>query len=125
MPNELKEQYKKTYYAYFNKESFNKLKSDYNQSNERDVAVLYVLLIYGFNRMLRFNSQGDYNLPVGNVDFNQNVFNALADYFRLNKIKQPNWHNLDFKVFLNSIDYQENDLVYLRSALLNYIQRIQ
>ncbi|HHU46773.1 MAG TPA: Dam family site-specific DNA-(adenine-N6)-methyltransferase [Bacteroidales bacterium] len=113
VPNELKEQYKKTYYAYFNKESFNKLKSDYNQSNERDVAVLYVLLIYGFNRMLRFNSQGDYNLPVGNVDFNQNVFNALADYFRLNKIKQPNWHNLDFKVFLNSIDYQENDLVYL------------
>ena len=113
MPNELKEQYKKTYYAYFNKESFNKLKSDYNQSNEIDVAVLYVLLIYGFNRMLRFNSQGDYNLPVGNVDFNQNVFNALADYFRLNKIKQPNWHNLDFKVFLNSIDYQENDLVYL------------
>ena len=71
------------------------------------------LIEVGFNRMLRFNSLGDYNLPVGNVDFNQNVFNALSNYFKLNKTKQPTWHNSDFKVFLNSIDYQENDLVYL------------
>lgn len=113
VPIELKEQYKKTYYAHFNKENFNKLKTDYNQSEKKDIAELYILLIYGFNRMLRFNSQGDYNLPVGNVDFNQNVFNALSDYFMLNKTKQPIWHNLDFKVFLNSIDFQENDLVYL------------
>lgn len=113
VPIELKERYKKTYYAHFNKDNFNKLKLDYNQSNERDIAILYVLLIYGFNRMLRFNSQGDYNLPVGNVDFNQNVFRALSDYFRLNRIKQPYWYNLDFKGFLNLIDYQENDLVYL------------
>ena len=63
--------------------------------------------------MLRFNSAGDYNLPVGNVDFNKNVFDALSDYFKLNKTKQPTWHNLDFKVFLHSINYQENDLVYL------------
>lgn len=113
VPIELKQRYKKTYYAHFNKENFNQLKADYNQSKERDVAVLYVLLIYGFNRMLRFNNQGDYNLPVGNVDFNQNVFNALSDYFKLNKTKQPHWYNLDFKIFLESINYQNDDFVYL------------
>ena len=31
--------------------------------------------------MLRFNTKGDFNLPVGNVDFNQNVVNALNAYF--------------------------------------------
>ena len=38
---------------------------------------LYLLLIFGFNRMLRFNSKGEYNLPVGNVDFNKNTETAL------------------------------------------------
>lgn len=113
VPVELKQRYKKTYYAHFNKENFNKLKTDYNHSKKRDVAELYVLLIYGFNRMLRFNSQGNYNLPVGNVDFNQNVFNALSNYFNLNRTKTASWHNMDFKAFLNSIDFQNNDFVYL------------
>jgi DNA adenine methylase len=113
VPEKLKQQFVKTYYAHFNREKFNRLKADYNQSKERDVAMLYVLLIYGFNRMLRFNGNNEYNLPVGNVDFNQNVYNALSDYFSLNATKKTQWFNQDFKQFLNGIRYQENDLVYL------------
>jgi len=113
IPLELKQRYVKTYYAHFNKENFNRLKANYNQSNEKSIAELYVLLIYGFNRMLRFNGNNDYNLPVGNVDFNQNVYNALSDYFHLNKTKKTNWHCQDFKQFLNSIEYQQDDFIYL------------
>jgi DNA adenine methylase len=113
VPVELKQHYIKTYYAHFNKENFKKLKTDYNQSKERNIAALYVLLIYGFNRMIRFNSQGDYNLPVGNVDFNQNVYNALFDYFNLNATKKTNWFNQDFKEFLNAREYEKDDLIYL------------
>ena len=113
VPLELKQQYKKTYFAQFNKQNFNQLKADYNNSKERNVAKLYVLLIYGFNRMLRFNSKNEYNLPVGNVDFNANVFNALSDYFNLNSTKKTNWCCQDFKQFLGSIEYQENDFIYL------------
>lgn len=113
IPNELKQRYKKTYYAHFNKENFKKLRTNYNQSKKKDIAELYVLLIYGFNRMLRFNGQGKYNLPVGNVDFNQNVFNALSDYFNLNKTKRVSWNNTDFRTFFNSIDFQSDDFIYL------------
>jgi len=113
VPLELKEQYKKTYFAHFNKQNFNQLKADYNNSKERNIAELYVLLIYGFNRILRFNSKNEYNLPVGNVDFNTNVFNALSDYFNLNKTKKTSWYNQNFKQFLNSIEYQEDDFIYL------------
>ncbi|MBP8993351.1 MAG: DNA adenine methylase, partial [Bacteroidales bacterium] len=58
-------------------------------------------------------NQGNYNLPVGNIDFNRNVFNALSDYFKLNKTKQAYWYNLDFKTFLKSINFQKNDFIYL------------
>ncbi|MDR1141898.1 MAG: Dam family site-specific DNA-(adenine-N6)-methyltransferase [Planctomycetaceae bacterium] len=113
IPVELKQRYIKTYYAHFNKENFNRLKTDYNQSRKRSVAKLYVLLIYGFNRMLRFNGNNDYNLPVGNVDFNANVYNALSDYFNLNTVKKTSWFCQDFKQFLNSIKYQKGDFIYL------------
>ncbi len=113
IPNELKQQYVKTYFAEYNRAAFLRLRDDYNRSNRNDVAMLYVLLIYGFNRMLRFNRTGNYNLPVGNVDFNLNVVDALNRYFDLVAVKQPQWHNSDFKQFMDGIDWQKNDFVYL------------
>ena len=65
IPVELKRQYKKTYYAKYNKEAYGQMKRDFNESSVADLYVLYLLLIYGFNRMLRFNKNGDFNLPVG------------------------------------------------------------
>ncbi len=113
VPQELKDEWIKTYYAKFNKQGFDKLKNDYNSSNEKSVLHLYLLLIFGFNRMLRFNSKGKYNLPVGNVDFNKNTEVALNDYFRLTKQKNIQFHNLDFLDFFKQIDFQEDDFVYL------------
>ncbi len=113
VPLELKEQWKKTYYAKFNKTGFQKLKEDFNKSNRDDILHLYLLLIYGFNRMLRFNSKGEYNLPVGNVDFNKNVYEALLNYFRIVKNRKINFYNLDFIDFIKHIDFQKDDFIYL------------
>ena len=113
VPEELKREFPKTYYAKYNKVAYINLRSDFNNGGKEDMMRLYMLLIYGFNRMLRFNSKGDFNLPVGDVDFNQNTQDALDDYFRLLANKQVVWHNLDFREFLGRIDYQEGDLVYL------------
>lgn len=113
VPEALRKAFPKTYFAKHNKEAYNRMKADYNQSNRENTLLLYVLLIYGFNRMLRFNKKGDFNLPVGDVDFNKNTFNALEDYFTLLETKQVEWFNLDFRDFLEGIDFEENDLVYL------------
>ncbi|MDD6782998.1 MAG: DNA adenine methylase [Prevotellaceae bacterium] len=75
--------------------------------------LLYLLIIYGFNHMIRFNKKGDFNLPVGNLDFNENVYNALNDYFAQTETKQPQWHSQDFSAFLAEIDFGKDDLVYL------------
>lgn len=80
--------------------------------------MLYVLLIYGFNRILRFNKSGDFNVPVGDVDFNKNTRTALDDYFLLMQHKQVQWYSIDFRDFFKLIDFQENDFVYLDSPYL-------
>lgn len=113
VPDELRKKYIKTYFAKYNNESYKQLKEKYNNSDRTDIADLYLLLIYGFNRMLRFNQKGEFNLPVGNVDFNQNVFDSLTDYIKLTNKKNPHWSNTDYKEFLSNINIKESDFIYL------------
>lgn len=113
VPDELRKKYIKTYFAKYNNESYKQLKEKYNNSDRTDIADLYLLLIYGFNRMLRFNQKGEFNLPVGNVDFNQNVFDSLTDYIKLTNKKNPHWLNTDYKEFLSNINLTESDFIYL------------
>ena len=112
VPEELKKKYIKTYYAKFNKQAYDKLKKEYNQ-NKNDLLKLYVLLIYGFNHMLRFNKSCEFNLPVGNVDYNKNVYKALNAYFDFIDKNEVLFSNLDFESFLLDRKYSEGDFVYL------------
>ena len=113
VPDALKKEFKKTYYSRFNKEGYEKLKNDINKNHKNDPLVLYVLLIYGFNRMLRFNGGGAFNLPVGNVDFNKNVVEALNNYFDFVKNKKIQFSTKDFRQFFEKKELTKNDFVYL------------
>lgn len=110
--DELKKKHVKTYYAVYNKEAYKKLKDDFNK-NKTNLMLLYVLLIYGFNHMLRFNNAGDFNLPVGNVDYNRNVYNALNAYFDFVDENMVDFFALDFQTFLEGLSFEKGDLVYV------------
>lgn len=111
-PEELKKKYVKTYYARFNKEAYARLKADFN-ADKTDLYKLYLLLIYGFNHMLRFNSTGEFNLPVGNVDFNNNVFKSLNAYFDFAMNQSIEFRCLDFRAFFKKTIFNNNDFVYI------------
>ena len=112
-PKELKKSFPKTYYAKLNSEGYNKLRDDFNKDKE-DVLKLYILLLYGFNHMIRFNSKNNFNLPVGDVDFNKNCFNAINDYLDFCNDKDIFFYNQDYEKFLNEIDLsKKNTFVYL------------
>lgn len=113
IPNELKQNYPKTYFAEYNREGFNRMRSEYNLAPRRNPRILYLLLIYGFNRMLRFNGQNNFNVPVGNVDFNRNVVDALNDYFEIVSNRIIQWSSMDFRTFMERLDLNNDDLVYL------------
>ena len=88
------------------------MRNDVNLSKEKD-QLLYWLLIYGFNRMLRFNGNGNFNLPVGNLDFNKNVVTAIESYFDEIDKKEVVLFNLDFEEFLRNTPLSKQDFVYL------------
>lgn len=112
VPESLKQKYKKTYYAKYNKEQYLKLREDFN-NNKTDTLKLYLLLIYGFNHMTRFNKTGEFNLPVGNVDFNSNVYNSLNYYFDYIKNTDITYFSMDYKDFIKMLNLKENDYVLL------------
>lgn len=112
IPQELRKEFPKTYFAKYNKDAYTHLRTDFN-ANKNNTILLYLLLIYGFNHMIRFNAKGDFNLPVGNVDFNGNVVTALKKYFSFVKDKNIQFSNMDFETFLNSVELTDKDFVYL------------
>lgn len=46
-----------------NKEGYLALRAEYNKT--KDIKLLYVLICFSFNNQIRFNSQGDFNMPFG------------------------------------------------------------
>ena len=116
VPSELKRKYVKTYYAHYNKEAYLQLRADFNDSH--DLLILYLLLIYGFNHMIRFNRAGQFNLPVGNVDFNKNVYDAICNYLNFMERNDVVFYNLDFAQFLDQVNLDEDAYIYFDQPYL-------
>jgi len=113
VPTDLKKEFPKTYLARMNSKPYRDMKDAFNEMIVKDYGLLFLLLIYGFNRMLRFNRSGKFNLPVGNVDFNKNVLKALSQYVKETKHKKVNLYNLDYEEFISVIQPTQNDFLYL------------
>lgn len=93
--------------SHYNKRGFDLLKKDYNL--DHDVRKLFVLLIYGFNHYLRFNSKGKFNVPVGKVDFSESIFKKLKEFELDFRKKEVEFFNFDFE---NEELYKYDDAVY-------------
>lgn len=79
----------------YNKEAYNKLKNDYNK--DKDIAKLFVLVVYGFNHFLRFNRKNEFNVPVGKIDFVESLRNRTLEYCKAVQSKKLTLTNLDFR----------------------------
>lgn len=111
VPYSLKKKYPKTYYSQFNKAGYLQMRDDFN-ADQGNYTLLYLLLIYGFNHMIRYNAAGQFNLPVGNVDFNLNVYSALTNYLVFMRKHTVNWFESDYSVFYDQIRVDPDSYVY-------------
>lgn len=88
-------EYKHEGLSRYNKVAYNHLRDDYNK--DKDISKLFVLLIYGFNHYLRFNSKDEFNVPVGKVDFVKALRDKTKAYCDAIKVKQLYITNFDFR----------------------------
>lgn len=104
--------------ADYNKERFLHLRADFNERKRlgnydaKYYLMLYVLIVYSFNNQLRFNSKGEFNLPVGKRDFNRNMELKLRAFIM--QIKEPEY-------FFTCMDYRNFDISSLASDDLVYV----
>lgn len=94
----------------YNKEKYKILRNDYNSSHCKDSDILfYLLIVYGFNNQIRFNSNGDFNLPVGKRDFNSQMKSKLIAFQEILSSNEFDFRNQDFR---NIVDINKEDFVY-------------
>jgi DNA adenine methylase len=98
----------------YNKEKYLELRGFYNNRQEDSPffdVVFYVLTVFGFNNQIRFNKKGQYNIPVGKRDFNENIRTNLEDFIRIIKDKNIEFHRIDFRDFDTS-NLDDGDFLY-------------
>lgn len=85
----------------YNSKGFYELRSDYNSMIDKHTAEaqlkLYMLMVYGFNNDLRFNKNGEYNLPAGKTDLNSNNLRKIQEFSKRAKERNFVFINGDFR----------------------------
>lgn len=99
----------------YNKDRFLKMREDFNHNTTEDYyyyTLLYVMIVYSFNNQIRFNSNGEFNLPVGKRDFNKKMESKLTDFIDIIKAQDSCFSCLDFIDF-DTLLLSEKDFVYI------------
>lgn len=98
----------------YNKQPFLKLREHFNTLKRKDKNYyihLYVLIMYAFNNQIRFNSKGEYNLPVGKRDFNSDMQIKFKKFVVKLQEKECSFFSRDFRYF-SSQRLTPQDFVY-------------
>lgn len=104
-----------------NKEGYLQLREDYNTGTKSSMK-FYTLLCYAFNNQIRFNKNGDYNMPFGKdrSSFNPTLRQKFIDFHkRINEIDSV-FLNIHFENFDFS-QLGKEDLVYCDPPYFNSV----
>lgn len=95
------------------KESYLKIRELYNSQDKdlRDPRLLYLLILFGYQQQIRFNSSYDYNNPVGQAGFNDKILEKIISYCRNLKEKNVVFMSEDFENMWGHIN--KNTFIYL------------
>lgn len=98
----------------YNREKFLLLRERFNTYPKKDnqyYILLYTLILFGFNNQLRFNDNGEFNLPVGKRDFNTAIEAKLVRFLNALRLQDCEFQTKDFRSF-DFTNLTANSLVY-------------
>ena len=80
-------------------------------------ALFFFMRNYSYSGMFRYSSKGDFNVPYGGIAYNSKHMSKKLNYYRsiplLRHFANTHIHNLDFEVFLRTVQPTEDDFVFL------------
>lgn len=100
--------------AVVNKSGFLELRNAYNAMTAKQqfaAELIYALIVYSFNNQIRFNRNGEFNLPVGKRDFNNSMRNKLVQFITALQNKNTEISCKDFRHF-NLEEFDRDTLIY-------------
>lgn len=86
-----------------NKDSYLSLRNDYNnkyRNKSNSSLYLYVLILYGFQQQIRFNSAHEFNNPVGESGYNDCIKEKIISFSRRIKEIKVDFYSVDFEELL-------------------------
>ena len=89
------------------KEPYMALRKDYNEkyrNTSKGYLYLYSTILYGFQQQIRFNSQYEFNNPVGMSGYNDSIKEKIVSFSRQLKEQNLTFSNLDFEATLPIVD---------------------
>lgn len=109
----IKEQIYKYDLSKTNEEGFKLIRNHYNEGN-RDWYIFYAMLTHAFNYQIRFNKQGQYNMPFGRnrSHFNATLEKHFMEFATLIENKNIKFTNKNFED-LKLDKLTDKDFVYL------------
>lgn len=78
------------------KESYLRLRSDYNLLPDKNPKMLFALILYGFQQQIRFNGKMEFNNPVGSRCFNDKILAKFISYCRNIKSRNVQYTSENF-----------------------------
>ena len=90
-----------------NKEAYINFRNNYNKTKK--IEDLFVLTMFCFQNQMRFNSKMEFNTPVGNCAYNENLKGRILNF--IPKTKNVLFSNKDFSE-INCQDYDKDSLFY-------------
>lgn len=97
------------------------LNLDFNKtitlSSAMSAANWYFVREFCYGAMFRFNAKGEFNIPYGGIAYNKKNFRQKAENIFNTSVttlfKNTETFNLDFEDFLNKINLQSSDFIFL------------
>lgn len=83
----------------------------------RKAAIYFFVREYCYSSMFRYNAKGEFNVPYGGISYNRKDFQKKIDYALSpavnKKLSGTLICNLDFEDFLNELELDRDDFVFL------------
>jgi DNA adenine methylase Dam len=91
------------------KQAYIRFRDMYNKSDDKNPLDLFVLICHSFNNQIRFNRNGEFNMPFGEGTFNKKTEENLLCFYKA--IKNVEFTSMDFRKFdISRLD--KNSFVY-------------